>query len=1037
LGITIVSLDSLQIYVNNSLIVGEADIMNIEAIIPLIATIAYIPLFAILLSNRPWNRKRKFFFLFLIAAAFWSFSSFLHRSNFGIQNKELEVKIVICIAIWIVVQLHYFVLSFYKFERIKAPWAYLFLVATIILAALDYIPKEVTVTTSGISVDYGPWILATGLLFLFTLGMKDIYSLIRRYRLSPDPAERNQIIYLLAAIIILTMFLLSSFVSRLDKYAVPHIGNFAIACVLTYAVVTLHLLDIRVVFRRAFINLVVYGSGLGIVLLVFYLITDFGGIEPSTNTLAITIALGIPFVFLLSYTVGERWRTKMEEALIGAKYSYRKGLFQFIAKIHNIRTMEQFGSDFISLTSQSVDCRRACLLLPQAEDGAFVARFVYPPVEENPMEKLKFKSGNPIVTWLKRESSVLPIRNLAILPEFQSIWEREREEIQSAGVEIFVPLSNMGELGAILAVSERQDRKLYTVEDIDLLESISAQVAAGMEKEYFHEQLREQDEEITLLNRLTTIVTSSMNIETIFEGFAQELKKVVDFDWAMVALIDGNELYFLALSSTTSSPWQRGEMIPLEGTATELVCREKKTVYEPDLARHHRFRTGKYHLKHGARSIVYLPLSIKDQSIGSLIVVSNRPDAYSTKQIKLLEQVALQIATPIENSQLYAKAEQRSRIDELTGLFNRRHFEERLKEEISRHSRYSNVLSIFMIDLDSFKSYNDIYGHPSGDILLNQVGKILRSSVRNADQAFRYGGDEFVVILPQTTMNDAYVVAERVRDRVSEEMEAKEIAVTCSIGLATYPSDGVISGELVTAADTALYFAKRTGGNRVYLSSKILSEPLEEAGIYARRNGLSAIYALASTVEARDLYTYGHSRKVNTYAVALAEAIKLSPEEVSRVSTAALLHDIGKIGIPDKVLNKKGKLSAEDWEAIKAHPRLGANIVGNIPNLVPCLSGILYHHERWDGGGYPEGLKGEEIPVEARILCIADSYAAMTSARPYRSALCSEKVVTELRRCAGSQFDPDLVGVFLGIIKAGFPEKVKIGQDPPSESISP
>jgi len=1013
--------------------------MNIQTIIPLIATIAYIPLFVILLSNRPWNRKQKFFFLFLMAAAFWSFSSFLHRSNLGIQSKELEVKIVLCIAIWMVVQLHYFVYSFYQYERIKAPWTYLFLVATIILAALDYIPKEVTVTTSGISVDYGRWILAIGLVFLFTIGTKDIYSLIQKYRLSPDPAERNQIIYLLAAIAILTVFLLSSFFSpHLDEeYAVSHVGNFAIACVLTYAVVTLRLLDIRVVFRRAFINGVVYGSGLGIVLLVFWLVHKLGSIKPDIASLTIAIAFGIPFILLLSYTVGSRWRAKIEEVFIGARYSYRRELFQFITRIHNIRTMEQFGSEFISLLSQSIDCRGACLLLPQAEDGAFMARFIYPPVEDNSMKKLKLRSDSPVVTWLKRESTVLPKRNLTILPEFQSIWEGEREEMQSAGVEIFVPLINMGELGAVLAVRESRNGKLYTVEEIDLLESISAQVAATMEKEYFHEQLREQSKEITLLNRLTAIVTSSVNIETIFEGFAQELNKVVDFEWAEISLIDGNELRVLALSSTTGSPWQREERTPLEGTATEWVCREKKTVYEHDLARHHRFWTGENYLKHRIRSVVYLPLSIKDQGIGSLIVVSNRPDAYSAKQIRLLEQVALQIATPVENSQLYARAEQRSRVDELTGLFNRRHFEERLKEEISRHSRHGDALSIFMIDLDNFKSYNDIYGHPSGDILLNQVGKIIRSSVRNADQAFRYGGDEFVVVLPQTAMNDAYVVAERVREGVSEEMKQKEIAVTCSIGLASYPSDGVISGELVNAADTALYFAKRTGGNRVYLSSKILSEPLDEAGIYARRNGLSAIYALASTVEARDPYTYGHSRKVNTYAVALAEAIGLSPDEVSRVSIAALLHDIGKIGVPDKVLNKKEKLSEEDWEAIKAHPRLGANIVGNIPNLVPCLSGILYHHERWDGGGYPEGLKGEEIPIEARILCIADSFAAMASARPYRPALCSEKVVKELRRCGGSQFDPELAGVFIGIIEAGSPEKVKIGQDPPSKPISP
>jgi diguanylate cyclase (GGDEF)-like protein/putative nucleotidyltransferase with HDIG domain len=342
-----------------------------------------------------------------------------------------------------------------------------------------------------------------------------------------------------------------------------------------------------------------------------------------------------------------------------------------------------------------------------------------------------------------------------------------------------------------------------------------------------------------------------------------------------------------------------------------------------------------------------------------------------------------------------------------------------------------------MLDLDNFKTYNDIYGHPAGDILLGQVGKIVKSSVRSGDQAFRYGGDEFVVILPQTAVDDAYVVAERVRVRIAKEMEEKEISVTCSIGLASYPSDGVISGELVTVADTALYYAKRTGGNRVYISSKILSEPLEDAGTYARHNGLSAIYALVSTVEAKDPYTYGHSRKVNSYAVALAEAIGLSPEEVSRVSTAALLHDIGKIGVPDKVLNKKGKLNAEDWEAIKSHPRLGAIIVGNIPNLAPCVSIILHHHERWDGSGYPEGLKGEEISIEARILAIADSFEAMSSARPYRPALCGEKVLKELRRGAGSQFDPKLVEVFIGIIEAGLPEKVKTGQDSSSERINP
>jgi diguanylate cyclase (GGDEF)-like protein/putative nucleotidyltransferase with HDIG domain len=1012
--------------------IEQADM--IKAAIPLVATIAYIPLFIILLSNRLRDRKQRFFFLFLIPAILWSSIGFLGYSDLFVGNEWFVVKFGICTAIWMVVQLHYFLSSFHRSERIRIPWAYVFLLATIILTALDLIPTDITITGAGaITVDYGPWTIAIGLLFVSTVGAKDIYSLWQRRRASFDPAERNQIGYLLAAIGVLTIFLLGSFTPSGAEYPVPHIGNLLAACIFTYAVVAHRLLDIRVIFRQAVINTLLYGSGLAIVLLFSWLAHRFGGIELNFTSLAIMIGLGIPAIVFWVHKVGALWRKKLEAVFIGVSYHYRRQLSQFVTQIHSVPSIEQLGDKFIYLLSQSVDCRTACLLLPQAGEQGFGTRSAYPPGTDSPIAELKLRSDSPITAWLKREKTILPERNIGIYPEFKSIWQDEREEIRLAGVKVFVPLINMEELVGVLAIGERRDGKPYTVEEFDLLNSIAAQVAAGMEKEYIYEQLREQGKEMAFINRLTTIVTSSVSIETIFEGFVQELKKMVDFDWITIALIDGNELRFLALSSNIGSPWQREERIPLEGTASEWVCRERKSLYESDLAQYQRFWTGDYHLQQGIRSVVYLPLAIQDQSIGSLIVANRQPDAFSAKQIKLLEQVALQIATPVENSQLYARAEQRSRIDELTGLFNRRHFEERLKEELARHARYGDVFSVFLLDLDNFKTYNDIYGHPSGDALLNQIGKIIKSSLRNADQAFRYGGDEFIVILPHTATQDARVVAERVRQGIAGEMEKKESAVTCSIGLASYPSDGVISGELVTVADTALYFAKRTGGNRVYLSSKILSEPLENAGVHARRNGLSAIYALVSTVEAKDPYTYGHSRKVNSYAVALAEAIGLSPDEVSRVSTAALLHDIGKIGIPDKVLNKKGKLSKEDWELIRSHPRLGANIVSNVPELVPCVSSILYHHERWDGGGYPEGLKGEEISIEARILTIADSFEAMSSARPYRPALCAEKVLKELRRCAGSQFDPELVEVFIGIIESGLPAKVSIGQEPSSE----
>ncbi|HXZ94289.1 MAG TPA: diguanylate cyclase [Dehalococcoidia bacterium] len=1006
-------------------------------LIPLIASIVYIPLFVILLSNRPWQQRHRLFLLFLIPAVLWSLLTFLSMKGWFTQNKDLDVSIVVCVAILMLVQFHYLVRSFYQSERIKIPWVYLFLIATIVFVAPDPIPQAWKPNlTNGVNYGYGT--IAIFSLFLSTVGARDIYCLLQKRRLSPNPAERNQIVYLFASIAMFTVFFLGGIGG--GEFPIYHIGNLIVACILTYAVVTHRLVDINVVFRRALIYAVLYGGGIGIVLVLVYAFLQSTGDTSKFSTLAIIIGLGIPAILFLVHKVHNLWQRKVEDAFMGAKSFYRRQLSQFINGIHNVPTLEQLGNGFIPLLAQSVDCRRACLLLPQPGEGDFSAQFIYPPVEDNPMAELKLKKDSPIVTWLEHKSTILPERSLAILPEFQSMWEEEKEAIQSAGVNMFTPLMNEGKIVAIVAISERRDEKLYSVEDIDLLESITAQVAASMEKEFSRARLREQDQETTLLNRLTSIITSSVSIQMIFEGFAQELKKVADIDWATIALLDGDELLFMVLSSTIGSAWQPGERLPLKGTATELACRERQAVYEPDLKRHHRFWTWESYLQRGIRSVVYLPLSVTDRTIGSLILASRKPNAYNRSQIKLLEKVALQIAAPIENAQLYARLEQKSRLDELTGLFNRRYFEERLKDELARHSRYNDVFSIFMIDLDNFKAYNDVYGHPSGDMLLGQIGRIIKNSVRNVDQAFRYGGDEFVVILPQTARDSAFVVAERVRRQIAEEMEKKAIAVTCSIGLASYPEDGMLSGELVDVADTALYHAKRTGGNRIFLSSKILSKPPDEAGIPGidtKPGSLGEVYDIASAVEAKDPYTYGHSKRVNIYAVALAEKIGLSSDEVSALSAAALLHDIGKVGIPEKVLNKKGKLTKEDWEAIKAHPKLGANIISNIPKLAPAVNSIMYHHERWDGSGYPEGLKGKQIPLEARILAVADSFEAMTSARPYRPALSLEEVITELRQGAGLQFDPKLIEVFINIVEAGLPEKIKIGQDTSSEQPAP
>jgi diguanylate cyclase (GGDEF)-like protein len=387
--------------------------------------------------------------------------------------------------------------------------------------------------------------------------------------------------------------------------------------------------------------------------------------------------------------------------------------------------------------------------------------------------------------------------------------------------------------------------------------------------------------------------------------------------------------------------------------------------------------------------------------------------------VNLLEELAAQIAWSVENSRLFAKAEQMARIDGLTGLLNRNSFDEIISNEIGRHMRYGGVFSVIIFDVDSFKKINDTYGHLVGDEILKKVSQIIKGTIRSADQAFRYGGDEFAILLPQTSTDAAYNISERIRERIISEIIIDSIPVTLSLGIAGWPADAIGVNEIIMAADMALYHAKRSGANQSQLFTLDISNGKLSisAGGSDGSEYLSTIYAMAAAVDARDRYTRSHSKKVNEYALTIADALNLGALEKSRLSICALLHDVGKIGISSEILNKTGKLTSEEWELLKKHPQLSTSIVQQVSHLSPCLPGILYHHERYDGKGYPKGLKGEEIPLEARILTIADSFAAMTSERHYLTAMSFDEAIEELKNNAGTQFDPHLVEVFISTVE--------------------
>jgi diguanylate cyclase (GGDEF)-like protein/putative nucleotidyltransferase with HDIG domain len=416
---------------------------------------------------------------------------------------------------------------------------------------------------------------------------------------------------------------------------------------------------------------------------------------------------------------------------------------------------------------------------------------------------------------------------------------------------------------------------------------------------------------------------------------------------------------------------------------------------------------------------LFCPIKNKGNLVAILALSKkSQGSPYSTDDMELLMTLAGEAGAIIENAQLYAQAQIRAHVDELTGLFNHRYFHERLEEEVARCCRFGEIFSLILIDLDFFKVYNDVHGHLAGDKILKEMGEHIKGSIRNVDMAFRYGGDEFAVILPETSVDNSYQIAERIRKGMERRMDLGEASLTCSLGMASWPTHGVMKEEIIGSADAALYKAKQSGGGRICLASEPNGSPALETGVKPETQQiiLSSIYALAATVDAKDHHTYGHSQKVSKYATDIAEALGFSQERINTLRTAALLHDIGKLGIPDGVLKKPGILTAEEWDPIYAHPKLGVAILKHIRDLNGCLPAVLYHHERYDGSGYCSGLKGANIPLDARILSVADAYDAMTSVRPYRErALTHQQAVEELRLGADKQFDPEIVEVFIAL----------------------
>lgn len=383
------------------------------------------------------------------------------------------------------------------------------------------------------------------------------------------------------------------------------------------------------------------------------------------------------------------------------------------------------------------------------------------------------------------------------------------------------------------------------------------------------------------------------------------------------------------------------------------------------------------------------------------------------------------------------KLKQLSLRDSHTGLYNHRYFMEAIEVEFERASRNGQPLSTMMLDIDYFKSINDVYGHQFGDSILKQFAKQLKRLVRRYDIVIRYGGEEFIIILPGTKRSDALNLAQRILDALNLYNfgdKRHTVKLKLSIAVASYPDDNVINGmDLMGLSDQILNMVKEAGGNRIYSSLdtgkkkapslkestdvRFMEGKIDRLTKRANQSLVEAIFAFAKTIELKDRYTGEHGEKTVQFATSIARELNLSKYETELIRQAAILHDLGKIGISEKILLKKGKLTKEEFDEIKKHPQIAADILRPIQFLHPLIPLILHHHERWDGKGYPHGLKGERIPMGARVLALADHYQALISDRPYRKAFSGKEAVKIIKKGCGTQFCPKVVGAFLKILK--------------------
>jgi diguanylate cyclase (GGDEF)-like protein len=635
------------------------------------------------------------------------------------------------------------------------------------------------------------------------------------------------------------------------------------------------------------------------------------------------------------------------------------------------------------------------------------------------------------------------------------------QPVQQYGSYCGVPLVVHDRVIGVMAVVDVKER-MFDQDHLKLLGVLANQAAIAIENARLLREEQARARQLALLNNISRHAIAMLRPDEMLARIAEQLALGLTFDHMGIGLLDQSSKEVVIRAEAGPRKGSVGRCMKLGGSLVGHVAATGQVTVIKEASRDSGMRLV---LEDSASSIA-LPLLFAEQIQGVLYVEAKEIREFSVEEIQILHTLADLISGALHHAMTLEKAREQAVTDGLTGVKTHRYLLETLTAEWKRATRADRPFCLLLADLDRFKFVNDFFGHLEGDLVLKRVGRILEQNCRSSDVIARYGGDEFVILMPEIEIEQSRQLAEKLRACIFSDSFLRAKNVTASIGLAAFPADGSTPQELLQIADASMYLSKHQGGNAVstaghldpdearqwkrdvleaYLGVTLkrlfstgpeaffeihrrleqFSQSLPAVESVNRAEGgagaepvlppavMETVTSLALAIDSKDPYTQGHSPKVASYSALIAEHLGLPEREIEQIRLGGMLHDLGKVGIPESILNKSGPLNAEEWELMKEHVRFGDKLLEPLHTLVDVRAMVLHHHEMFDGSGYPEGRAGERIPLGARIIAIADAYDTITSDRTYKKARAIQAALKEIERCAGAQFDPSLVRVFL------------------------